>query len=276
MIIKTLIRYLSKHLSILFTSFRHNESDLVILMYHRVTGDIDLEIDIEFLNFEKQIVWLRDNYNVISLDKATEIFKSEISLNYSRKSVVITFDDAFEDFYTHAWPLLKKFNLPSTLYVPTEFINNHDKVPISSPITDLDKLKPMTWDMLREVMKDPLVTIAAHSHTHSEFSKMTASAIEQEVIESKNNFQTELGFIPRHFAYPRGAWNIEAKNTVKKYYKTISLVGGGGVNFAKLKLLEIPRVPILKSDGFKFFKYRLQERLKFDELIADIIKKRNR
>ena len=91
----------------------------IILMYHRIVSEpllpgITPEI------FEQQLRYLKKFYRVVPMAQLAEEIRSQSVQPYS---VAITFDDGHYDFYTNAWPLLRKYNLPASLYVTTGFID---------------------------------------------------------------------------------------------------------------------------------------------------------
>src|SRR5690554_8187295 len=100
-------------------------------MYHRVVGDSSLELDIDEAVFERQMAWLKENYDVVSLDALIDKVCSNLGNreNSGKPNVVLTFDDAYLDFYEFVWPLLKKLKLPATLYVPTGYLENPSDIP---------------------------------------------------------------------------------------------------------------------------------------------------
>ena len=81
--------------------------------------------------FEKQIIHLKENYNIVTLDN---IYKSNL-----KKKIAITFDDGYLDNLIYALPLLKKHNIPATIFITTSFIN-------SKPI--------LWWDLLWKSLKN--------------------------------------------------------------------------------------------------------------------------
>lgn len=99
---------------------RKNKGKIVILMYHRINSVHDymgLSIDSDF--FEKQLKYIAKNYTLISLTEAVACLESgAIHDNY----VVLTFDDGFKDNFSQAYPLLKKYNSPATVFVACDAI----------------------------------------------------------------------------------------------------------------------------------------------------------
>lgn len=72
-------------------------------------------------DFEKQIDHLAKNYKIISLDEIVHRIKNRRPL---RRCVAITFDDGFRDNYEKAYPILKKYNVPATIFLLTGCIQN--------------------------------------------------------------------------------------------------------------------------------------------------------
>ena len=65
----------------------------------------------------------------------------------------------------------------------------------------------LTWDELRQLAADPLVTIGAHTASHHSLNRLTEAELEVEVEEARRELATQLGREVRHFAYPFGGPN---------------------------------------------------------------------
>lgn len=250
-------------------NFERNKGSVVFLMYHRITGDTNLELDLRYSDFVKQFEYLASIGKVISIAEAVILLaeKNQLQDNY----YVITFDDAFEDFYTLALPLIKQHQIPVTLYTPSQFVLDPSLIPISKDFKKSSLLKPVTIDMLKEIHACEWVTLAAHTHSHSEVTALPETQLLDEIIISDEFFKKNLGFTPEHFAYPRGIWNETVEELFKKRYETISLVGGGAVKPDTFNKHRIPRVPILRSDRMFWFKHRINGKLKLEEKLTAIL-----
>jgi len=90
---------------------------LQIVTYHQIHNP---------MGFEEQMAYLKANYRVISVIDVLEVVEGGKALPPS--SLLITFDDAYRNFADCAWPILKKYRLPVTLFVPTAFPDCPDKV----------------------------------------------------------------------------------------------------------------------------------------------------
>lgn len=75
--------------------------------------------EVSKIDFEWHLAYIAKNYKIISLDEVVERIKNRNSL---RGRVVITFDDGFQDNYKNAYPLLKKYNVPATIFLTSGFI----------------------------------------------------------------------------------------------------------------------------------------------------------
>ncbi len=87
-------------------------------------------------DFEQQMSFLAAHYHVVSMQDLLDVFQKGVVL--PPRAVLITFDDAYDDFATHAWPTLKRYHLPVTLFVPTAFPDHPERV--------------FWWDRLHEAL----------------------------------------------------------------------------------------------------------------------------
>ena len=97
-----------------------------ILMFHRVCpqentirirGNAGLEVTPDYL--DNLVQYLKnENYEFVSLD---HVYNYLSGSSQPKKFIAVTFDDGYADNYTYAWPILKKWNVPFTIYVTTHF-----------------------------------------------------------------------------------------------------------------------------------------------------------
>lgn len=110
-----------------FVNKKNNDQSVIILMYHRVIDpekcrDIfsTPQIIVTADTFEKQMKFLSNHYRVLSLEEFYGCHSNKKPL--PAKTAVITFDDGWEDNYINAFPILKKYNIPATIFLTTGFI----------------------------------------------------------------------------------------------------------------------------------------------------------
>ena len=98
----------------------------LVLMYHRVVPDKEYDysinpnfgLSVSLSSFEKQIKFLSDNYNIVSINDLLN--KSNNTKNSNK--IIITFDDGYKDNLIYALPVLEKYNVPATIYCTSRFI----------------------------------------------------------------------------------------------------------------------------------------------------------
>jgi peptidoglycan/xylan/chitin deacetylase (PgdA/CDA1 family) len=98
----------------------------IVLMYHSVAdksavGFIDPPNHLDAAHFERQMEYLSKYRHVISLGELVQHLTAGKALPAG--SVCITFDDGYLDNLTVAAPILAKYSLPATLYLPTAYID---------------------------------------------------------------------------------------------------------------------------------------------------------
>jgi len=100
------------------------QQKIFILMYHRIDYQAPpfFEIAINPLTFEKQVLFLRKHFNIVDLN---DIDKLAFSKSSKKDTVVLTFDDGYQDNYAYAFPVLKKYRVPATIFLATNFVNTH-------------------------------------------------------------------------------------------------------------------------------------------------------
>jgi len=102
---------------------------LMILMYHDLVEDNSQLSDWRHNgkpsqnHFEAHVRYLKKNYRVLSVEQATEEIRHKGKLK--EKTVAITFDDGFASAYRIAYPVLRKYELPATIYLLTDWINRN-------------------------------------------------------------------------------------------------------------------------------------------------------
>ncbi len=97
----------------------HNRLRPQVIMYHRIT-EAAYTSGLPPTEFEKQINYLRNHFRVVSIETLLHELRTN---NLQPYTIAITFDDGHRDFYEYAWPILKKYNLPASLYITTGFVN---------------------------------------------------------------------------------------------------------------------------------------------------------
>lgn len=170
-----------------------------VLSYHNFSLDKTDKMTVSKTSFEEQMQLLKDGgYRVISLDQLFDFF--DFKKQIPSKSVVITIDDGWKSAYEIAFPVLKKYGYPATLFVYTDLINSTRKT--------------MTWEQVKE-LADNGIDIQCHTITHRDLAgaqekesfKDYFDAIEKEIVQSSDIIKKNTGRDCRYLAYPYGSSN---------------------------------------------------------------------
>ena len=172
-----------------------------VLMYHSFQIEEDKLIPyVSPKIFADQMEFLAKNrYNVVGPDKVIAYMTGIEKM--PAKTVAITADDGYYNFYKNAYPVLKKYNLPVTVFIIT------DKIGASGYLG---------WKELREMSDSNLITIGSHTKSHPWLP--SASVDEEnlwgELAGSKEILEKGLGKSVDFICYPNGGFNDLAKETV--------------------------------------------------------------
>ena len=101
-------------------SRRSAHPKFVVLCYHRVgMGGVPLFSELPPEVFEAQMRYIRERYRVVSLDELCDEMEKPAR---KEDAVAVTFDDGYRDLYAHALPVLRKYRVPATIYLPVDSI----------------------------------------------------------------------------------------------------------------------------------------------------------
>ena len=135
--------------------------------------------------------WLRQaGYRTISLSDLMNGFETTQDLS---KTVVLTFDDGYQDFYTDAFPILKQCGFTATVFLATDRIRDE-----SVRVEGADYL---TWNEVRELQSDG-ITFGSHSVTHADLRSLGPEQIDYELGYSKETIEQRIGAQVESFSYP--------------------------------------------------------------------------
>jgi len=185
--------------------------------------------------FKNQMQYLKDRgYVTPSMNDLINFFDSGTPI--PKKSVLLTFDDGYEDFYTDAYPILSAVGFNATMFVPTGLVENPDY---------------MTWDQI--VIMNKSVLFANHTWSHK--SVVTEELIMQKEISTADTQLTDHGLnSPKVFAYPYGPDSVSAENYLNKLGYKLAFTTKPGSTLCKKKRFDLPRLRIgnspLSSYGF--------------------------
>ena len=197
----------------------------MILMYHKVDIVIPSKWWVSVERFENQISSLYKKYEFVYLD----------DYDISNKShVVLTFDDAYENIYRHAFPVLKARNIPFEVFVIGDVLsdwNDFDGSEMKTRFCSLTHLEEMAKSGGR---------MQWHTRTHPQLPRLNDEQMDAQLTvhsELKSKFP-EPHF--KWFAYPSGMHDKRSVDQVRKRFSgALSVADGSDLDRFQLNRITV-------------------------------------
>jgi len=232
-----------------------------ILMYHMVSAHKagakfnGLRVNPE--QFEKQLVHMKENgWRSLTMKELMDKGSS-----VPEKTVVLTFDDGYEDNYTTAFPLLKKYGFKATLYLVIDRHNRDWSVYRKSKNNTGElKVEPKLNDaQVKEMVDSGVFEMGSHTISHANFNALSTEEIKAEVVDSKVALESLTGTNCDSFCYPFGIYKMHDWELIKTAgYSNATTTTAGISNFESDNLYLLKRVTVSGKDNMLAFKSKLK------------------
>ena len=237
---------------------RHPET--VVLMYHAVNGS-GARLAVSPEAFERQMRYLAKKGWIVTTDDIVAYARGERAL--PARAVAITFDDGYRDLKEIVFPILKKYRLPATVFLPTDM----------SAYADPMKTPRVSWEEVRDIDAENLMTFEAHGRFHRALPPLDPLSLTEETSGARQDIKRELGKEPRYFAYPYGAWSTEAEQAVVEAgYEAAFGITEGCVRPGD-NLFRIKRVQVDSTMGMLLFTLRLTFATNLHRSLVDCLRR---
>ncbi len=230
-------------------TFQHDPTSVVaILGYHRFEDKPRDSLALKPEDFRAQMQKLKDQgITVIPMEDFLAWKRGE--KNIPARSAVITIDDGYNCSYHMAWPILKEFGYPFTMFVYMNYIDAGGR--------------SITWQQLEE-MRDAGVDIGSHSVTHASLKAKKgrtdaqyAEFLNTELKGSKDTLEQKLGIRVLTHAFPYGQYNDQVLQVGKEAgYEALFTVYGKMTTFDSPPM-ETGRFIVLGNDNDAVFNMSL-------------------
>jgi peptidoglycan/xylan/chitin deacetylase (PgdA/CDA1 family) len=214
-----------------------------ILMYHSVRPGAlpSNRLCVSADSFERQMRFLKvHKYNILPLEKVAGIIREKKKIPH--KTVAVTFDDGFKDFYIYAFPVLKKYNIPATMFL----IFNE----IARPQSDR-----LNWDEIREMKDSGIITFGSHCLGPEPLINIRSEKVlKDEIFLSKIKLEQGLSKEVNSFSYPGGMFNEEIKQLVRQAGYKLAVTTNPGTKYPNDDIFALKRLRIsFTSDNLFVF-----------------------
>lgn len=217
--------------------------NIPILMYHSVGGisvsptDLEYSLTISPDIFEQQLNYLKEKkYQTITME---ELFKA---LYYNKKlpskSIILTFDDGYDNHYYNVYHLLKKYNFKGSFYIITSLIGQPGR---------------LNQQQIKEMANNGM-EFGSHSINHPDFSQLNEQEIDNELYRSKLSIEKIINKEIYSFCYPAGKYDSRSFDLLKKEGYLLALTVNSGTTVSSDHPFEIPRLRIDGKNPLEDFK----------------------
>ncbi|MDA8388214.1 MAG: polysaccharide deacetylase family protein [Nitrospiraceae bacterium] len=173
--------------------------------------------------FRFQMWYLRAaGFNVVSLHGILDFIRGEAMPGgppgppsgraSSSRLIALTFDDGYMDFYENAWPVLRSYGYPSTVFLVPGLAGEAN-------LWDAEQLgtrkKILDWPKTRELAAGG-VSLGAHTNTHPFLTRIPPERLKEEITGSRKTIEDRIGRTVEFFCYPYGDYNAEVVRQVRE------------------------------------------------------------
>jgi len=216
----------------------HPRYAVPILTYHSFDYGKGL-LSVSPENFEKQMRYLQDkHYNVISFGALVEGIKNK--KKFTHNTVVITIDDGYENNFTYAYPVLKKYGFSAIVFLITNNIGSHEDF--------------LNWDEVKEMSLNN-ISFGGHTKNHVYLPSVSKKdVLWDEIAGCKKAIEGHIGIPVGYFCYPLGGFTEEAEMLVRKAgYKGACATNRGDDILNRYNVYEINRVSVRNTNPYFSF-----------------------
>ncbi len=235
-----------------------------ILLYHRVCDVPESFVVPEHFNvppveFARQMAFLSQNgYNIITLEQFVQY--RDNNRKPPPKSVVISFDDGYQDNYRNAFPVLEDYGFKGTFFVITDNIDSnktfqsltHGEKSLASSQNNKQYWLPLSKREIHE-MDARGACFGSHTKSHCDLNKVDQDTATDELVGSREHLEDMLGKPVTSFSYPYGSVSKLTRGQVQTAGYKVAATSKGGSNTLRDNPFQLRRLVIEKSDSLGRF-----------------------
>jgi len=228
-----------------------------ILMYHQVGQFPPMKTHranyCDHRRFTSQLAFLkRFGFHVLDLDQVLRCIRGDAPI--PARAVTLTFDDGYQNFIDYALPVIRHHGFPATVYAISGYLGKPAAWFAKDPGRPVPHL--MSAAQLRE-LRTQGVLIGSHTVNHVKLATVSEAQQRQELSDSKQTLEDELGDEIRHLCYPYGSFDLTtAQAACSLSYATAVTCLRGAAGSADHPLV-LPRKAISFGDDLVGFFWKL-------------------
>lgn len=156
----------------------------------------------------------QSGYSVLSLSRVLTLKNSQEE--FPEKTIAITFDDGFKNFFDSALPVLQTYGFPATVFLITGRCGKDNYWP--GQLSGIPRLEMLDWNDV-EMAANQGIEFGAHTVTHPNLAHLSKEQYAEEILESKAIIKDRVGDEVKYFAYPYGVFTQEIHHFVGENFE---------------------------------------------------------
>lgn len=203
-----------------------------ILMYHSINPKSNPAMSrliVSVQSFERQMHFLKKhNYNILSLESVADLIRNKKKI--PPHTIAITFDDGYKDNYAYAFPILKKYHLPATIFIIVNEVGRPDR---------------LSWDEIKIMQDSGIITMGSHAIGPEPLINIKSeSELKNQIFNAKKILEEKLLREVNLFSYPEGRFNDKIRQLVIEAGYKAAVATSPGKKFANDDIFALKRLRI--------------------------------
>jgi peptidoglycan/xylan/chitin deacetylase (PgdA/CDA1 family) len=187
--------------------------ELPILTFHSIDSSGSV-ISVSPARFERILRGLKQKgFRTLCFDEVIDWLQGQQVL--TAPSVVLTFDDGYENLYSEAFPLLQELEFKATVFLTTGYCGKTNQWP--TQIAGIPPMPMLRWEQIKE-MAQAVFGFEAHTQTHPALTQLPVETARKELAECQLDIEDRLGKKVRFFAYPYGKISDGVYELAREYF----------------------------------------------------------
>jgi peptidoglycan/xylan/chitin deacetylase (PgdA/CDA1 family) len=216
-----------------------------ILSYHGVNDNPANTFAVAAREFHRQMQFLSERCTVVSVDRLVEMLRGGQAL--APRTVAVTIDDGYSDAYTHAFPILKRWNIPASVFIAVGLIG--------STSARLPRTEFVSWEHVIEMSQNG-IHIGSHAVTHDGLTRIPYQEARLQLEASKAELEAAIGQRVTGFSYPYGGFrdfDRRLEEIVRQAGYTWAVSGISGSNRPGSDLYALRRTKVERDDSLSVY-----------------------
>ncbi|MBU2076058.1 MAG: polysaccharide deacetylase family protein [Actinobacteria bacterium] len=215
-----------------------SEEPLTLIGWHRIDDRHTDGLSTSETAFEQHLDLLEERgARVLPLCEAVE----RLALgSLPPRAVALTFDDGYASVVETAWPLLRKRDMPATLFVCSEYLPGTQRFDWDTTEPVHERHRVATAEQIVDAHAEGL-DIGSHTRTHPWLPALDDEALAHELLESREILEDLVRVPVRTLAYPTGGWDRRVRAAAARAGYTAAVTVSKGTNRRRTHPLSLHR-----------------------------------